>query len=215
MLPSLKLHLSRISFLILALVLSLLQVKPERKDCITIFFSDIVGFTTISTILTDEQVSDMLDRLYLRLDDLTHEHDIFKIETIGDAYMCATNLVKSQDDDHAKRIAKFSFDALQAASETLVSLANPGMGYIRMRIGFHSGPVIARVVGSRLPKFAIFGDAVNTASRMESNSLPGKIQCSDFTAEILKKQCPEMKIVSRGKIQVKGKDDMETFFVER
>lgn len=190
-------------------------MEPEGFDLVTIFFSDIVGFTTLCTVLSDEDVSDMLDRLYLKLDDLSHKHDVFKIETIGDAYMCVTNLVKDQNEDHAKRIAQFSIDAIQAAHETLVKLDDSSMGSINIRVGFHSGPVIARVVGSRLPKYSIFGDTVNTAARMESNSETGKIQCSDRSATLLKKQCPKIRLIPRGRIAVKGKGDMETFFVSQ
>lgn len=128
--------------------------------------------------------------------------------------MCATNLMKEQEQDHAKRIALFSIDAIKAANETLIDPEDPSMGPIRIRVGFHTGPVIASVLGSRSPKYGIFGDVVNTASRMESTSLPGKIQCSDHSAAFVQRQCPEMLIVSRGPIPIKGKGEMNTFFVE-
>jgi len=190
------------------------KVEPENRECVTVFFSDIVGFTDISASVSPMKVSDMLDRLYQGFDDLSLAHDVFKIETIGDAYLCVTNLVKDQESDHAKRIAEFSIDAIAMAGETLIDVDDPARGHVRIRVGFHSGPVIASVVGSRLPKYSMFGDTVNTASRMESNSLPGRIQCSDRTAELLKKQCPELPIVSRGQIRIKGKGEMLTFWVD-
>jgi class 3 adenylate cyclase len=173
-----------------------------------------VGFTTISSQISAAKVSDMLDRLYGRFDALSFKHDVFKIETVGDAYLCVTNLVAQQEKDHVKRIAEFSVGAIQAARETLIDLDNPAMGYIQIRVGFHSGPVIASVVGSRLPKFSMFGDTINFASRMESNSKAGRIHCSKEAAELLIEQCPEMLLISRGEIEIKGKGLMETFWVE-
>jgi len=83
-------------------------VEPDRVDLATMFFSDIVGFTTIASKITPIQVSDMLDRLYLKFDALSEKHDVFKIETIGDAFVGVCNLVKKQPTDHAKRVAEFA-----------------------------------------------------------------------------------------------------------
>lgn len=108
----------------------------------------------------------MLDRLYSKFDTLSHTHDIFKVETIGDAYMAVTNLVKDQEQDHVARIARFAVDAIAAANNTLIDTEDPGRGSVNIRVGFHSGPVVADVVGSRNPRYCLFGDTVNTASRM-------------------------------------------------
>ena len=103
--------------------------------------------------------------------------------------------------------------AVQAAGETLIDLEDPAKGFVQIRIGFHSGSVLTNVVGRRLPKFSVFGDTVNTASRMESNSLPGRIHCSERSAELLRVQAPEMSVICRGEIEVKGKGIMTTFWV--
>lgn len=188
------------------------KIEPESRDLVTIFFSDIVGFTDISSNLPATKVSDLLDRLYLKLDSLSDKHDIFKIETIGDSYMAVTNLVKDQPDG-VKRIAEFAVDACEVASVTMIDTSNPLMGFVQMRVGFHTGPVVANVVGSKSPRYTLIGDTVNTSSRMESTSLPGRIQCSGRSADLLRLQAPEMHLTGRGKIKVKGKGEMFTFWI--
>lgn len=189
------------------------KVEQESHECVTIFFSDIVGFTTISQSTTPQKVCQMLERLYQKFDDLSDKHDIYKTETIGDAYMAISNLVKDQTSDHVKRMAEFSKDAIKAASETYIDEEHPETGYVQIRVGFHSGPVIADVIGTRLPKYDVFGDTVNTASRMESNSESGRIHCSKASADLLRLQDPKSRLVSRGQIDIKGKGLMSTYWV--
>ncbi len=191
------------------------KVEPDRVDMATMFFSDIVGFTTISSKITPDEVSDMLDRLYLKFDDLSVKHDVFKIETIGDAYVGVCNLVKKQEADHAKRVVEFAMDTLQAASETQILPEDGSMGTVRIRVGIHCGPLVARVVGSRNPRYCVFGDTVNTTARMESHSLPMRIHCSDRAQQVLNQQAPEIPLEPRGEIPIKGKGEMSTFFVAR
>ena len=188
------------------------KVDPQHFDCVTIFFSDIVSFTKIASEMSPLKVSDMLDRLYIKFDDLSRLHDVFKVETIGDAWMGVTNLASPQP-DHTKRIAAFAIDAIRAAHTTLIDESNESTGFVNIRVGFHSGPVIANVVGSRNPKYTLIGDTVNTSSRMESNSLPGRILCSDRAADLLRHQTDEFSLRSRGIVEVKGKGAMKTFWV--
>ncbi|GKY96362.1 hypothetical protein MPSEU_000595800 [Mayamaea pseudoterrestris] len=188
-------------------------VEAEHRDVVTIFFSDIVGFTDISATLDPRKVASMLGRLYTKFDNLSQTHEVFKLETIGDAYVAVTNLVKDQPNDHARRIAEFAIDAIVAANETLIDDENPSKGYVNIRVGFHCGPVVADVVGTSNMRYCLFGDAVNTASRMESNSRENRIHCSDAAAKILKEQCPDMRLQNRGKIKIKGKGEMRTWWV--
>lgn len=189
------------------------KVEPESREVVTIFFSDIVGFTDISTTLPAQKVSLMLDRLYSKFDQLSEQHRIFKVETIGDAYMAVANLVEDQPDDHAKRIAAFAADAVRAANKTLIDEDDVERGCVNIRVGFHSGPVVANVVGTRNLRYCLFGDTVNTASRMESTSERNRIHCSSQAAHFVREQAPEIALRPRGNIAVKGKGNMFTFWV--
>ena len=189
------------------------RLEPDRAEMATVIFTDIVGYTKISSILSPEQVSDLLDRLYLKFDKLSVKHDVFKIETIGDAFVGICNLVKDQSTDHAKRIVEFAIDCVKAAAKTPILCDFPSIGSVRIRVGIHCGPVVARVVGSRNPRYCVFGDTVNITARMESHSLPMKIQCSDQATQVLKAQVPGITLIPRGLVSMKGKGKMETFFV--
>lgn len=189
------------------------KVEQESHDMVTVFFSDIVGYTSLSEQLTPQKVCSLIERLYHRFDQLCAMHSVFKVEVVGDAFMAVTNLVKNQENDHVKRCARFSVAAIQAASETLIDLDDPSKGHVQIRVGFHSGPVLSNVVGTKLPKFSLFGDTVNVASRMESTSEPGRIHCSAASAALLQVQMPTLSLQARGKIPVKGKADIETCWV--
>lgn len=189
------------------------RVEPESHEIVTVVFSDIVGFTDISQTFTPLKVSCMLDRLYQSFDSLARKHSVFKVETIGDAYMGVTNLDGSQFDTHVKAIAEFATEAIEAAGKILIDEDAPERGTVQIRVGFHSGPVVSNVIGSLNPRYGLFGDTVNTASRMETNSQAGRVHCTYASAKLLETQAPEIPVTLRGKIHVKGKGKMMTYWV--
>ncbi|KAB1254315.1 Heat-stable enterotoxin receptor [Camelus dromedarius] len=150
-------------------------VEPELYEEVTIYFSDIVGFTTICKYSTPMEVVDMLNDIYKSFDHILDHHDVYKVETIGDAYMVASGLPKRNGNRHAVDIAKMALDILSFMG-TFELEHLPGLP-IWIRIGIHSGPCAAGVVGIKMPRYCLFGDTVNTASRMESTGLRKKGDC--------------------------------------
>ena len=196
---------------------------PERFECVTILFSDIVQYTAISSRLAPEEVMDMLNRLYERFDELVAKYELFKVETVGDAYMIAGGLQQHEGDDHADRILKYAEEAVAAARETAILPGADGVpdpdfvlegsdGYIDIRVGVHSGPIVASVIGDLKPRYALFGDTINVAARMETNSMKGRVQATKQTVQMLRRP-GEHTVEKRGEIDVKGKGKMTTFFV--
>ncbi|KAK2846974.1 hypothetical protein Q5P01_009973 [Channa striata] len=186
-------------------------VEPEFFDQVTIYFSDIVGFTTISSLSDPIEVVDLLNDLYSLFDAVLSNHDVYKVETIGDAYMVASGLPKRNGNKHAAEIANMSLNILSSVG-TFHMRHMPDVP-VRIRIGIHSGPCVAGVVGLTMPRYCLFGDTVNTASRMESTGLPYRIHVNMSTVKILRSLNEGYKIEVRGKTELKGKGIEETFWL--
>ncbi|KAJ8368392.1 hypothetical protein SKAU_G00084200 [Synaphobranchus kaupii] len=179
----------------------------EFKEC-TILFSDVVTFTNICSECEPIQIVFMLNSMYMKFDRLTTVHNVYKVETIGDAYMVVGG-VPIPVSSHAERVANFALGMIIAARE----VTNPITGQpIQIRVGVHSGPVLAGVVGEKMPRYCLFGDTVNTASRMESHGLPNKIHLSPSVSQALNDKGFRLQV--RGEIEVKGKGKMHTYFLE-
>ncbi|KAI0234736.1 Atrial natriuretic peptide receptor 1 [Lamellibrachia satsuma] len=239
-------------------------VAPESFDSVTIFFSDIVGFTALSAESTPLQIVAMLNDLYTTFDAVVDKHDVYKVETIGDAYMVISGLPQPNGIAHSGEIAAMAVDLAVMAScfqishrpgerlqdrselsariqvmsahgefgpvnsdsilqsyqspQLCLSVSMPSyfstylFVHVQLRAGIHSGSVVAGVVGIKMPRYCLFGDTVNTASRMESTSVAMKMQLSERTFELLE-QVGGFVMKERGVIKIKGKGAMRTFWL--
>lgn len=188
-------------------------VEPIQCDKVTILFSDIVGFTKISSQLSSLEVMTMLQRLYVEFDKITTRYCLFKVETIGDAYMVCGGLFEGKE-VQAQMIVRQGLDMIRAAARIPVHLDRPELGTITIRVGAHTGPVVASVVGSLNPRFCLFGDTVNHASRMESNAVVQRFQVSQELKQCIGQEAPEFNLQLRGQIPIKGKGLQWTYWVE-
>lgn len=178
----------------------------ERFECATILFADIVSFTPLAQRIPAAAVVSMLDEIFREFDALAHAHGVEKIKTIGDAYMAAAGIPEPCA-DHAQRVADM---ALQMQS-TIAEHFGKRYPELTLRIGIAAGPVVAGVIGERKFSYDLWGDAVNTASRMESHGVPGRIQVNEKVRELLG---DAYRFESRGMIDIKGKGPMEVFLLE-
>jgi class 3 adenylate cyclase len=127
--------------------------------------------------------------------------------------MGVTNLEGNQDGTHVKLAAEFAVDMVNEASQVLIDEDAPDKGYVNVRVGFHCGTVVSNVIGTLNPRYSLFGDTINVASSMESNSGANRILCSDKARQLLKEQAPGMPLREGGKIPIRGKGDMHVFWV--
>ncbi|KAI4457102.1 guanylyl cyclase [Holotrichia oblita] len=186
------------------------RVEAESFDCVTIYFSDIVGFTELSASSTPLQVIDLLNELYTLFDSIISHYDVYKVETIGDAYMVVSGLPIRNGDRHAGEIASMALDLLSKIKK--FEIKHRAGELLQLRIGIHSGRCVAGVVGLKMPRYCLFGDTVNTASRMESSGEAFRIHISQATYALLDNlggyRCEE-----RGVIPIKGKGEMRTYWL--
>ncbi|KAJ3273908.1 hypothetical protein HDV01_003739 [Terramyces sp. JEL0728] len=176
------------------------KVKPQSFESATIFFLDVVGFTSITSKIEPLDTVVLLNSLYSVIDAVIEKYDVYKVETVGDTYLVVSGL-PLVNKYHAEEIATMSLH-LMYAIERYVFPNNPELR-IRVRIGLNSGPVVAGVIGSKMPRYCVFGDTVNTGSRMESNGQPSKIHLSASTHKLLSRS-GEYVMSNRGEIEVKA-----------
>jgi class 3 adenylate cyclase len=183
------------------------EVEAVRFENVSVLFTDFVQFSRIAEESDPEKLVKSLDRYFKKFDEITAKYGLEKIKTIGDAYMCACGL-PSADPYHGLNTVRAAIEMAAVVSESLKS--KNGLARFDMRIGIHSGSVIAGIVGTKKFQYDIWGDTVNIASRMESNSVPGKINISETTYEEIKE---EFKCSYRGEIDVKNRGALKMYFL--
>jgi adenylate cyclase len=181
------------------------QTIADQFSSASILFADVVDFTPLSERLPPDEVVGLLDRLFSHFDVLAERYGLEKIKTIGDCYMVAAG-VPSPRADHARALALMALDMV-ASMRSVEEVGHLGL---ELRVGINSGPVVAGVIGRKRFLYDLWGDAVNTASRMESQGTSGRIQITRATKELLE---DEFVCEPRGTIPVKGKGEMEAWYL--
>ncbi len=180
-------------------------VIVDRFEAVTVLFADIVGFTALSQRTSPEALVTMLDELFTSFDRLAEEHGLEKIKTIGDCYMVVAGIPEATA-DHAERMTRMGLAMLG----TLADYSRRNQTELTIRIGVHSGSVVAGVIGRKKFIYDLWGDTVNTASRMESHGVPGRVHITESTYQYLK---ATFDCEARGIVEIKGKGPMQTYLV--
>ncbi len=186
------------------------SAEAQLIDEVTVLFTDFKGFTQLSEKLSPKQLVAEINECFSAFDHITLKYGIEKIKTIGDAYMAAGGL-PTPNKTHAGDVVKAALEIQKFMHEHRVKKEKAGELFFEIRIGVHSGPVVAGIVGVKKFAYDIWGDTVNTASRMESSGEVGKVNISGSTYEMVKN---EFNCIHRGKITAKGKGEVDMYFVE-
>jgi class 3 adenylate cyclase len=181
-------------------------VIADHLPGVTVVFADICGFTPLAARLSPQELVAMLDEIFSSFDELAKKHGVEKIKTIGDAYMAVAG-APERCDDHAVRAARLAL----AMRDHVCELAKSRNIELAMRIGVHTGEVVAGVIGIERFAYDLWGDTVNTASRMESHGEPNKVQITAATKDALG---PAFATTERGAIDVKGRGTLTTYWLD-
>jgi class 3 adenylate cyclase len=181
------------------------ELIVDRFDAVSVLFADIVGFTALSSRIPPEQLVTLLNELFSTFDKLAEKHGLEKIKTIGDAYMVVAGIPQPVA-NHAHAIAHMALDMLLAVDD----FAKRHASDLTIRIGIHTGPVVAGVIGQKKFIYDLWGDTVNTASRMESHGVPGRVHVTAATFAALR---DTFELEPREPIEIKGKGRMQTYLI--
>ncbi|XP_043196546.1 atrial natriuretic peptide receptor 2-like [Amphibalanus amphitrite] len=186
------------------------KVSAESFQAVTVLFSDIVDFSSIAAQSTPIQVMAFLNRLFKTFDNRIDRFDVYKVEAVETVYMCASGLPHKNGDRHVTEVADLALELLTTSRRFEVPHLPDHP--LQIRLGINTGPCVAGVVGTKMPRYCLFGDTVNTAARMEQNGLPMKIHLTQRTCDLLQRM-GGYQIEFRGHIQVEGKGTMETYWL--
>ncbi|CAD5218742.1 unnamed protein product [Bursaphelenchus okinawaensis] len=186
-------------------------IEPESFDQVTVFFSDVVRFGELASKSTAIQAITLLNDLFTMFDGVIETYDCYKVESVGDDTLVVSGLPVRNGNKHVKEIANLSLAFMNGVA--VFRIPHLPHEKVQLRIGFHSGPCVAGVVGLAMPRYCLFGDTINTSSRMCSNGRPDKIHLSASSNHLLQ-EIGGFSTISRGELIIKGKGVMETFFLE-
>ncbi len=188
------------------------SVEAKRYESVSVLFTDFKGFTAYSEKLSPEDLVKSIDFYFSKFDEIMEKHGIEKIKTVGDAYMCACGLPYTEK-EHAYKITMAGLEIVHFINETKF-MKQENLAKFDIRVGINSGPVVSGVVGTKKFAYDIWGDTVNTASRMESSGDIGRVNISENTYALLK-DYPDFTFELRGAIEAKGKGKIKMYFVNR
>ncbi|MBL7954569.1 MAG: tetratricopeptide repeat protein [Flavobacteriales bacterium] len=189
------------------------EAEAVQIDQVTVLFTDFKGFTAMSEVVTPSQLVKDLNECFSAFDRITEKYGIEKIKTIGDAYMAAGGL-PTPNSTHAMDVLMAALEMREFIAVGKAQKQAAGQPYFEIRIGIHTGPVVAGIVGVKKFQYDIWGDTVNTASRMESSGEVGQVNISEATYVLVKNDA-SFTFTPRGKVQAKGKGELEMYFVHR
>ena len=187
------------------------KATARRHEEVSVLFTDMKGFTKAAEKMTPEELVNELDECFIHFDEIVGRYGIEKIKTIGDSYMCAAG-VPTRDAHHAYKCALAALEVRDLMEEQRQQREAQGKDPWILRIGVHTGPVVAGVVGRRKFAYDIWGDTVNTASRMESSGEPGEVNISGTTYALVKDR---FECEHRGQVEAKNKGAIDMYFVRR
>jgi class 3 adenylate cyclase/Tfp pilus assembly protein PilF len=185
------------------------RVEAVKFDQVTVLFTDFVGFSKVAEAVEPEQLVKSIDHYFREFDDVSSKHGLEKIKTVGDSYMCACGL-PTANPAHAVNVIRAAMEMIDLVTRELRS--PNGLSHFEIRIGVHTGPVVAGIVGIKKWQYDIWGDTVNIASRMETNSEPGRINISETTYQEIREH---FACTYRGEIEVKNHGALKMYFVDR